>query len=264
MKTLIIFLALAAVSIIGILLLADARAAVKDTRAFELRIYTTEPGKLDALLARFRDHTCKIFEKHGIENIGYWVPVDKENGSENTLIYLIAHQSREAAKENWAAFGKDPDWQAARKDSEANGKILAKPPESIFMSATDYSPAPKLGAGKAGRVFELRDYTTPEGQVDAIDARFRDHTVKLFEKHGMVNVAYWHPTDKEKGAGSRLIYILAHPSKEAGLAAFKEFQKDPDWVKAKDASEKQAGGSLTVKDGVKSTYMKAVDFSPIK
>src|ERR1051325_7806570 len=172
-----IFVAAAAVCI------SSARAA--DAKVYELRIYTTAPGKLDALLARFRDHTCKIFERHGMENIGYWVPVEKDQGAENTLIYIIAHKSRDAAKASLAAFGKDPEWQEARKKSEEGGKILAKAPESIFMTETDYSPALKLGAGKGSRVFELRDYTTPEGKADAIDARFRDHTIKLFEKHGM-------------------------------------------------------------------------------
>jgi hypothetical protein len=235
-----------------------------DARVYELRIYVTAPGKLDALLARFRDHTCKLFEKHGMENIGYWVPLDADKGADNTLIYVIAHKSRDAAKASWAAFQKDPAWQAARDASEKTGKILAQPPEAIFMTATDYSPALQLGAGKGPRVFELRDYTTPEGKVAALHARFRDHTVKLFEKHGITNVAYWEPTDANKGAGSRLIYILAHPSKEGGLAAFKQFGADPAWQAARKASEEKAGGSLTIKGGVKSTYMKAVDFSPIK
>ncbi|MBI3879486.1 MAG: NIPSNAP family protein [Verrucomicrobia bacterium] len=239
-------------------------ATAADAKVYELRIYTTEPGRLDALLARFRDHTCKIFEQHGMENIGYWVPLDEDKGRDNTLYYIIAHESRDAAKANWAAFQKDPAWQAARKASEESGKILAKPPEAIFMDFADFSPALKLGAGKAPRVFELRDYTTPDGKVAAIDARFRDHTIKLFEKHGIVNLGYWHPTDAAQGAGSRLIYIVAHPSKEGGLANFKEFGADPDWQAARKASEEKAGGSLTIKGGVKSTYMKAVDFSPIK
>ncbi|MDZ4850346.1 MAG: NIPSNAP family protein [Pirellulaceae bacterium] len=244
--------------------LSVTSAQAADTKAYELRIYTTEPGRFDALLARFRDHTCKLFVKHGMENIGYWVPIEKEQGAENTLIYIIAHQSREAAKANWAAFGKDPEWQAVSKKSQEDGKILAKAPESIFMDLTDFSPALKIGAGSAERVFELRDYTTPDGKVAAIDDRFRDHTIKLFEKHGMTNLAYWHPTDTEKGAGSRLIYMLAHPSKAAGLAAFKEFGADPDWKAASADSVKKAGGQLTIKGGIKSTYMKAVDFSPIK
>ena len=72
--------------------------AADDGRVYELRIYTCKEGKLDALLARFRDHTCKLFEKHGIGNVGYWVPVDEENGSKDTLIYIIEHKSRDAAK----------------------------------------------------------------------------------------------------------------------------------------------------------------------
>lgn len=237
--------------------------AAEDSRAFELRIYTTNEGKLPDLLKRFRDHTCKLFEKHGMENIGYWVPVDDADGAQNKLIYVIAHKSREAAKASWAAFVSDPDWKAAAKASEANGKILAEKPESIFMTATDYSNAIKTGTGDKERVFELRIYQTNEGKLDALHARFRDHTMKLFSKHGMTHIGYWVPTDAEKGAGNKLIYILAHPSKEAGLAAFKAFREDPEWVAAKAESEKN--GSLTLaKDGVKSIYMKATDFSPIK
>jgi len=236
-------------------------------RVYELRIYTCNEGKLDALLARFRDHTCKLFEKHGMINVGYWVPVDKENGSDTTLIYVLEHKSREAAKESFKAFGADPEWQAARKASEEAGKILAKAPESIFMTPTDYSPPVAIAKGSKPRVFEMRTYTTPAGKIDALNARFRDHTVKLFTKHGMTNLAYWMPTDADKGAGSKLIYILAHDSKEAGLASFTSFRADPDWIKAKAASEAANGGSLTIEplsEGVKSIYMKATDFSPIQ
>jgi hypothetical protein len=108
-------------------------------KVFELRTYTANPGKLGALNTRFRDHTLRLFEKHGMTNVGYWVPVDAPN-SENTLIYVLAHKSREAAKQSWSAFGKDPEWQKAAKESEAGGRILAKAPESVFVQATDYSP----------------------------------------------------------------------------------------------------------------------------
>lgn len=239
--------------------------AADESRVYELRIYTCNEGKLDALLARFRNHTCKLFEKHGIGNVGYWVPVDKENGSETTLIYVVEHKSREAAKESWKAFGADPEWQVARKASEEGGKILAKAPESIFMTPTDYSPPLAIAKSGQPRVFEMRTYTTPEGKLDALHARFRDHTMKLFSKHGMTHLAYWVPVDKDKGAGTKLIYILAHASKEAGLASFAAFRADPDWIKAKAESEKD--GPLTIQpqaEGVKSVYMKATDFSPIQ
>ena len=105
------------------------------SRVFELRTYTTEEGKLEALQARFRNHTMRIFQKHGMTNVGYWVPQDKPN----TLVYIISHASREAAKQNWDAFRKDPEWQKVQKESEANGKIVAKV-ESVYMDAADYSP----------------------------------------------------------------------------------------------------------------------------
>lgn len=114
-------------------------SVAKDSRAFEMRTYYAAPGKLEALNKRFRDHTCALFRKHGIEIIGFWIPNDKEQGADNKLVYLLAHKSREAAKQSFANFGKDPEWQKARAESEANGKLVEKV-ESVFMSATDYSP----------------------------------------------------------------------------------------------------------------------------
>lgn len=112
-------------------------AAAAAQRVFELRTYTTEEGKLDALNARFRNHTIKLFEKHGMANIGYWVPQD-EPRSKNTLVYIVSHASRDAAKKSWDAFRADPDWVKARDESEKSGKIVAKV-ESVFLSPTDYS-----------------------------------------------------------------------------------------------------------------------------
>jgi hypothetical protein len=235
---------------------ADAKAS----KVYELRIYYSPEGKLDTLHARFRDHTMKIFEKHGIENVGYWVPIDNK---ENKLAYIIAHPSREAAKANWAAFFADPEWKKAQKESEANGPIVSKL-EVYFMELTDYSPTPKPEIVPGGRVFEFRAYTTPPGGLDAINARFRDHTMKLFEKHGIKNIAYFNRMKNEKDADTTLFYILAHKDEKAGAASFDAFRKDPDWIAVKKASEDKAGGSLTVKDGVKSEYYKATDYSPIR
>ncbi len=117
---------------------AAAHAQPKSTRVFELRTYTAHEGKLDALHSRFRDHTLKLFEKHGMKNIGYWTPRDSPL-SPTTLIYIVAHESPEAAKASWAAFRNDPDWQKASKASEADGKIVAKL-DSVYLDPTDYSP----------------------------------------------------------------------------------------------------------------------------
>jgi hypothetical protein len=114
----------------------EARAAAN--RVYELRTYHTLPGRLPALEKRFREHTTKIFEKHGMKNVGYWVPQDAP-ASENTLIYVLSYDSREAAKKAWQDFRNDPEWKAAQKASEADGKIVEKV-ESVYMSPTDYSP----------------------------------------------------------------------------------------------------------------------------
>ena len=127
----------AAALVAASLLMQDARAE-EAGRVFELRTYTCYEGKLPDLLARFRNHTMRIFEKHGMKNVAYWVPQDAP-ASANTLIYVISHASRDAAKKNWDEFRADPEWQKVQKESEANGKIVSKV-DSVFMSATDFSP----------------------------------------------------------------------------------------------------------------------------
>lgn len=107
-------------------------------RVFELRTYTAAPGKLEDLKARFRAHTVRMFEKHGMTNIGYWVPLD-EPLSTNTLTYVLAYPSREAARASWAAFRADEEWVAARTASEAGGPLTTRV-ESMFMAPADFSP----------------------------------------------------------------------------------------------------------------------------
>jgi hypothetical protein len=121
-----------------LLLTLCAGFSFAQNRVYELRTYTCNEGKLEALKARFRDHTIEIFKRHGMESIGYWVPQDAEK-SKNTLIYIIAHPSREAAAKNWREFAADPEWKKVAAESEANGKILMKAPESVFMDPTDFS-----------------------------------------------------------------------------------------------------------------------------
>ena len=111
--------------------------AFAQNRVYELRTYTCYDGKLEALKARFRDHTIAIFKRHGMESIGYWVPQDPEK-SKNTLIYILAHPSLEAAQKNWAAFRADPEWVKVKADSEAAGPIVQKT-ESVYMTPTEFS-----------------------------------------------------------------------------------------------------------------------------
>lgn len=115
-----------------------ASAEEKAARVFEMRTYYAAPGKMDELHARFRDHTCGLFKKHGMELIGFWEPVDEKSGKGEKMVYILAYPSREAATASWKAFGADPEWQKARAESEKNGKLVAKV-ESVFLNALDYS-----------------------------------------------------------------------------------------------------------------------------
>jgi len=110
--------------------------AADDSPVFELRVYTAPPGKMPELLARFENHTTRIIERHGMVNVGYWLPVEQKNGDK--IYYILKHKSRAAAAASWKAFGADPEWIKVSTESEANGPIVSCV-ESIFLTATDFS-----------------------------------------------------------------------------------------------------------------------------
>ena len=118
-----------------------AGASTPDTQpnqVFELRTYTAAEGKHDALLSRFRDHTMRIFDKHGMTSVGYWTPQEAP-GSDNTLVYLLAHPSRAAADANWQAFIADPEWQEVFAASRVDGPLIAGL-DRLYLESTDFSP----------------------------------------------------------------------------------------------------------------------------
>jgi hypothetical protein len=226
---------------------------------FELRTYTTHEGKLDNLNARFRDHTVRLFKKHGMESVGYWVPTDGPQ-SENTLIYVLKHKSREAAQASWQAFLADPEWKKVAAESQQDGQILAKRPESVFLEAADYSPEFANDKKSEDAVFELRIYRCNEDKLKNLDARFRDHTIRIFNRLGMQSVAYWHPTD-EPDSQDTLIYILRYDSRDAAQTSWKSFGTDEEWKKV--AEESQKDGKF-LRERPQSIYMKATDYSAMQ
>ena len=117
---------------------AAPELTAQQNHVFELRTYTAAEGKHDDLLARFRDHTMRIFEKHGMSNVGYWTPQDEPLAA-NTLIYILSHPSRDAATEAWRAFGADPEWQTVFQESRSDGPLIAGL-ERVFLDPTDFSP----------------------------------------------------------------------------------------------------------------------------
>lgn len=115
----------------------ESTAQAQGRKVYELRTYTAPEGKLDELVARFRDHTVGFFDKHGMQNVGYWTAADAP-ASQNTLIYLLAHDSRAAAEKSWAAFREDAGWLKVREESQANGPLTTEV-QSVFLEPTDFS-----------------------------------------------------------------------------------------------------------------------------
>jgi hypothetical protein len=226
-----------------------------DSRYYEMRIYYCHPGRLDALISRFTNHTTKIFERHGMTNVGYWIP---NNNTENALYYILSYPSQVERDSSWKRFGRDPEWKEVAKKSEESGKIVAKV-TSVFMQATDFSPNIKPSKAAEDRTFEMRTYTAMPDKLPNVLARFRDHTTKLFKKHGMDNIAYFTTLPKD-GSPSKLLYFLAHKSETAGKASFDAFRMDPKWLAVKEASEKDG----KIVDKVETMYMSPTNFSTIR
>lgn len=226
---------------------------------YELRIYRAAPGKMAALHARFRDHACRLLEKHGIKSIGYWEPLEE---TDHRLIYLLEFPSRTAREASWKAFAADPEWQTAKSASEQDGKLVAEA-ESYLMEATDYSPQLKVES-RGNRIFNLRTYITPPGRLAALHDRFRKHTCELFAKHGMTNLVYFQLLADQPQADVKLVYLLAHDSAAAVDKSFADFRADPKWIAVRTASEEQADGSLTADGGVETLLLKPADYSPLK
>jgi hypothetical protein len=227
-----------------------------DNRYFEMRIYYCHPGRLDALIQRFTNHTTKIFEKHGMTNVGYWIPT---NNTDNALYYILAYPSKADRDSSWKHFSSDPEWKTVSKKSEETGKIVAKV-TSVFMNATDFSPKIKPSGGAIDQVFELRTYSQLPGRNPAILARFKDHTMKLFKQHGMKNIAYFTTIEKDPAVQSKLVYLVSHSSEEEAKSNWSDFGNDPKWKKVAADSEKD--GKIIEK--IESVYMKPTSFSTIR
>jgi hypothetical protein len=227
-----------------------------DNRYFEMRIYYCHPGRLDALIQRFTNHTTKIFEKHGMTNVGYWIPT---NNTDNALYYILAYPSKADRDSSWKHFSSDPEWKTVSKKSEQTGKIVAKV-TSVFMNATDFSPKIKPSGGAIDQVFELRTYSQLPGRNPAILARFKDHTMKLFKQHGMKNIAYFTTIEKDPAVQSKLVYLVSHSSEEEAKSNWSGFGNDPKWKKVAADSEKD--GKIIEK--IESVYMKPTSFSTIR
>ncbi|XZE19893.1 NIPSNAP family protein [Pirellulaceae bacterium SH449] len=270
---------------LALMLCASLNLNVASAKVYELRAYTVETGRQADALQLISEHSIGFMKKYNIDLVGVWTPVDT---TDERIFMLVGHDSKEAGAKSWASFQSDSDWKKAVTASEKNGVKPVKGFTQTFLSANDYSPA--LTTGKVGdRVFELRTYIATPNNLPALNNRFRNHTLALFEKYGMTNIVYWSVLDGETTTCGQLlgsmspvgkadaqvdsdllaspvalVYFITHKSPEAARESFGKFIADPAWMKARAESEEAAGGSLTVGGGVKSLFLKATDFSPLQ
>jgi hypothetical protein len=193
---------------------------------YELRIYDAMPGKLENLNGRFANHTIDFFKNHGIGIVGFWTEVI---GTSNRLTYILSFDDMGDREEKWNAFQADKGWQQTRTDTEKDGPLVASVQNS-FLRLTNYSPVPRVGTF----LQELRIYTAMPGKLPALNDRFANHTMRLFKKQGVENIAYW---TADVGISNQLVYMLGfsdlgHREKSMGA-----FAADPEWQKAKTESE---------------------------
>jgi hypothetical protein len=251
----------------------EAAAEKTEGKLYELRIYTTNPGKLPDLHARFRDHTMRLFEKHGMENIIYWNVSEAARGEEedkdNTLVYILAHKDEAARNASWEAFLSDPVWKEVAARSEAGGKLLSKPPRSILMQETDFSAADEpvnKDSQTPPRLFELRQYNDGPERLPATVDRFASGEKDLFTKHGMQTVKFWTATDD-----SAFIYLLAHQDRDAAreswqgfFADFREFMREYNARSGEANRDAGRGGRGQRGGGFEVRFLTPTDYSPRK
>ncbi len=255
------------------------------SKLYELRSYVPESGRQSDVLKLIADGGMPLMAKHNITLVGAWTNVDPKD---ERVFTLISHKDKATSEASQSALQNDPAWKEVVQKTVIDGKKAVNSFERIFLTVNDYSPV--LDVKQVGnRVFELRTYAATKGNLPALNARFKNHTLGLFSKHGMTNILYCSVLDGEpltcgklleavspigKGtaeidaslpaAGNSLVYFIAHPSPEAAKTNFGKFAADEEWTKVYKASEAAAGGSLTVKNGVKSLFLQPTAFSPLK
>jgi hypothetical protein len=257
--------------------------ASDDSPVYQMRVYQPQAGQQAAALQLITEG-IPLCEKHGIKVPAVMVPVE---ATDERIFLLFSHLSKATAEVNWEAFHKDQDWVAATSKANTNGPIVTLL-GNYYLTGNDYMP--ELGPSSSKpRIFELRTYIASTNHLSNLNSRFRDHTVKLFKKHGMTNMLYTSLATGESATcgpmlkalaavgqdsaeidatepaqDKTLIYLLAHDSVDAAKESFGKFRTDPEWTTAMKASETKAGGPLTVKNGVKSLFLKAADCSHLK
>ncbi len=223
---------------------------------YELRTYEILPGQAAVLHERFASSVLGNFEKHGMQNVGYWSPLIGEFS--NQLIYMLGFESLAHRERAWATYQQDPDVQASRREADEKHGPQVKRITNMLLQPTPYSPPIGGGEGSAA-VCELRIYDTLPGKAQPLHDRFANVTSRLFEKHGMTNVGYWTPV--VGGYSNQLYYMLGFEDLAQREKAWASFQQDPEWQAASRATSEQHG---VVLEKLTNVMLRPTPYSPLR
>ena len=184
------------------------------------------PGKLPALHTHL-EVAARLFKKHGLGVLGFWT---EEIGVGAQVNYMWIYADLEERQKKLAAFGEDPAWQQQVAEETQRERVIVARTHNTMLQLTPYSPTPRLST----KVQEWRIYEAMPGRLPDLHNRFANHTLRLFEKHGMANIGYW---TEVFGTSNRLVYMLGYPNLGDREKSWAAFQADPDWQRARAESE---------------------------
>lgn len=217
---------------------SNKKTMKNDNLLYELRTYFANPGMLDRLVSRFENHTFRFFAKHDMQVIGLWLPL---NNPENKLVYVLSFADQEACAKSWDEFKNDAEWLAVKQESIREGELVASL-KSVFMHTLDFSPEHLTFA--ENHVFELQIYKNTPGNRELLRLLFNKHNMTLFQKHGIGTIQYWETSKQEVDKSNLLICLLV--------------RSQEDIKKADEPAKDFLSGFI------KSEYLRAVSFSPLK
>jgi hypothetical protein len=234
---------------------AFAQQPAADARVYELRTYYASPGKLDDLHARFREHTVKLYDRHGITSVGYWVPADNR---QDKLVCLVSHPSETARRTAWARLAADPEWVRVQRVSERDGKLVDAISDKLLTPAEVTALKAKADPDAEPRVFELRTYTTTTGKLSQLRAEVRADGKRRSDRNGPTPVAAWTPTAGQKGADTTLV----------ALVAYRPIDRDRSLISTRPNLAAATGavlvGGVEAKEPDQSVVLVPTDYSPLK